>query len=70
MEKLIEVSHMNGAWCVEVQGALQPTLFLSGGRAESAARRLACCLARLGHDARVHIRDKQNLLVGKHRYFG
>lgn len=54
---------------LKAQGCLEPTLFLSAGRAERAARRLAHCLAELGCDTRVHIYDKQNVLVGDHRYF-
>jgi hypothetical protein len=69
MEQLIEVSHVNGAWCLKAQGYLEPTLYLSGGPAEKAARRLARCLAELGCDARVHVHDKQNMLVGDHCYY-
>lgn len=69
MEQLIEVAHVNGAWFLRAGGYIEPTLFLSGGRAENAARRLARCLAAMGCDTRVHIHDKQNVLVGDHRYF-
>jgi hypothetical protein len=69
MEQMIEVTHINGAWCLRICGSLEPTLYLSGARAESAARRLGRRLAELGCDTRVHIHDKQNVLVGSHRYF-
>jgi hypothetical protein len=69
VEQLIEVSHVGGAWRLDVQGGFEPTLFLSGGRAESTARRLACCFAEAGCDARVQVHDKQHVLVGDHRYF-
>jgi hypothetical protein len=69
MEQLIEISHVNGAWCVEVRGCLEPVMFRSGGQAEQVARRLACCFAEAGHDARIQVRDMHNALVGAHRYF-
>lgn len=69
MEQVIEVRRVVGGWCVAAEGKLEPTLFLSGGRAEDAARRLACGLADAGCDARVLVRDAQNILVGAHRYF-
>ncbi|MFL5297038.1 MAG: hypothetical protein ACJ798_11720 [Phenylobacterium sp.] len=69
MEQLIEVTHVNGAWSLWAAGPLEPTLFLSGGQAEQAARRLACGFAIAGCDAVVHIHDIQNLLIGDHRYF-
>lgn len=69
MEQLIEVRPIGGGWCVAAEGRLEPTLFLSGGRAEDAARRIACGLAEAGCDARVLIRDTQNAPVGAHRYF-
>jgi hypothetical protein len=69
MEHLIEVSHLNGAWCLAVCGCFEPTLFQSGARAEAAARNLAGRLALHGCEARVCIRDSKNLVVGEHRYF-
>ena len=69
MEQLIEVSHANGAWFVEAWGCLEPVLFRSGGQAEKVARRLACCLAQAGCDARIEVYDKHNALVGAHCYF-
>jgi hypothetical protein len=44
-------------------------LYLSGGRAEMDARRLAGRLAEGGCSSRVHVHDKQNLLIGDHCYF-
>lgn len=70
MEQRIQVTHVNGAWRLEVCGAAEPLLFLTGGRAEAAACRLARSLATHGMDTRVEIRDRQNLLVGAHCYFG
>lgn len=69
MEQLIEVRHVGSGWCVTAEGRLEPTLFRSGGQAEHAARRLACCLAGAGCDTRVLVRDRQDALVGAHRYF-
>jgi hypothetical protein len=69
MERLIEVSHENGAWRLALQG-VEPTLYLSGGRAERAARRLASSLAETGCDIRVHVHDKQNVLIGDHCFYG
>ena len=69
MEQLIEVSHANGAWCVEARGCFEPVMFRSGGRAEQVPRRLACCFAEAGQVARIQVHDKHNALVGTHRYF-
>lgn len=69
MEQLIEVSPINDAWRLSASGCFEPTLFLSGGRAEQAARLLARRLARVGCETRVHIHDKRDLLVGDYRYF-
>ena len=69
MEQLIDVSHANGAWFVQAWGCLEPVLFRSGGQAEAVARRLACCLAQAGCDARIEVHDKHNTLVGAHCYF-
>lgn len=68
MEQLIEISHLNGAWRLQVNDDLQPILFLSGGRAECAAQFLARRFAEIGCSARVKIHDMQNALVGEHRY--
>lgn len=68
MECFIEVSHLNGSWRLAVEGC-QPMLYLSGGRAEMDARRLAGRLAEGGCSSRVHVHDKQNLLIGDHCYF-
>lgn len=69
MEHLIEVSYVNGVWCLSARGSFEPTLFRSGGRAEQAACGLAGRLATHGCEARVRIRDTENLVVGEHRYF-
>ena len=68
MLTLIAVSHLNGAWRLDVEGC-EPRLYLSGGNAERDARRLACCLAECGCEAQVHIRDKQDVLVGDHCFY-
>jgi hypothetical protein len=68
-EQLIEVMPVEGGWCVEVLGRLEPILFFSGARAETAARRYALCLAELGRDALVRIHDRQHVIVGDLRYF-
>jgi hypothetical protein len=69
MEQLIHVTRQGIAWSVSANNGLEPTLFLSGGRAEDAARRLACGLAIAGCDARVLVRDGDHMLVGTHLYF-
>jgi len=69
VEQLIEVSHANGVWFVQAWGCLEPVVFRSGGQAEAVARRLACCLAQAGCDARIEVHDKHNTLVGAHCYF-
>ena len=69
-EQLIEVTPIPGGWCVEMCGRLEPILFLSGARAETAARRMAQCVAELGRDARIHVHDRQDLVIGDLHYFG
>jgi len=69
MQHIIEVSHVNGAWCLSACGCFELTLFRSGARAEAAARNLAGRLALHGCETRVCVRDARNLMVGEHRYF-
>jgi len=69
MQQLIEVSPLDGGWRLWARGCLEPTLYLSGGQAERAARRLACGFANAGCDVVVQVLDCQQLLVGDHHYF-
>ena len=66
-DHLITVDAVQGGWRVALDD-LTPLMFLSGGRAEEQARRLAGALNGIGSDARVTIRDRANTLVGSRRY--
>jgi hypothetical protein len=67
-DHLITVDAVQGGWRVAMDD-LTPLMFLSGGRAEVEARRLAGALNDVGDDARVLIRDRANTLVGSRRYY-
>jgi hypothetical protein len=62
-EARIYVRPVGGGWSVDC--ACDETLmFLSGGRAEMQARRLAECLCSLGRDAVVEVHDRSDVIVG------
>ncbi len=64
----ITVRPVVGGWSVESAILSAPLMFLSGGRAEAMARKLAARLAELGHEVRVFIHDRSQALVGELRY--
>lgn len=62
-ETTVFVEPVAGGWCVS--SAYDETLmFLSGGQAESQARKLARCLAGIGQDTVVEIHDRNDVVVG------
>lgn len=61
-ETTVLVEPVAGGWCVS--SVYDETLmFLSGGQAELQARKLTRCLAGIGHDTVVEIRDRNDVLV-------
>ena len=67
-DHLITVRAVQGGWRVALDD-LTPVMFLSGGRAEHEARRLAGALNGLGRHAQVLIHDRTDALVAARRYF-
>lgn len=65
----IAVAPVAGGWSVAVRGRLEPAMFLSRGRAEEHARRLADGLAAAGCDVRVKVHDMANTLTRTFRRF-
>lgn len=66
-QRVILVSPLADGWAVRCAG-IEPLVFLSGGRAEAYARRLALCLAKLGREVQVRIHDRARNLVGAQLY--
>ena len=54
-----------GGWTVRHDGDIEPTLYLSGARAEDAARRLAEAMADAGHAAEIRITLRDGTLAGR-----
>lgn len=65
-EKIV-VMPVDGGWCMSCT-CEEPLMFLSGGRAEAEARRLARCLADLGLSCDVEIHDRCDHVVGRTLY--
>jgi hypothetical protein len=61
---LVEVRPLPAGWQVSLASAFEPTLFLSGRRAEQEGRRMTLALTAAGLDARLHIHDRDQTLVG------
>jgi hypothetical protein len=59
----ITVRAVQGGWTVESVLLGAPLMFLSGGRAERQAQRLAEAVIRLGCDVRVAVHDKVDALI-------
>lgn len=62
-QRIIWVSPLAEGWAVICSG-IEPLVFLSGGRAEAQAKRLAVALAKLGRAVQVRILDRARNLVG------
>lgn len=61
---LIEVRPLQVGWRVSVPSEFEAVVFFSGRRAEHEARRMTLTFAATGHDARLHIHDRAQTLVG------
>ena len=61
------VSPAQGGWMLHSEPH-SPLVFLSGGRAEAGAHRLARSLARAGSDALVLVQDRCGQVIGVTRY--
>lgn len=60
---VIRVGPAGGGWRMSCDYE-EALMFRSGGHAEGEARRLARCLARLGHRGVIEIRDQADTVVG------
>lgn len=56
---------MGGGWTVRHEGDIEPTLFLSGAKAEDAARRLAEAMADAGQPTEIRIILRDGSLAGR-----
>jgi hypothetical protein len=65
MVQEISVTPAQGGWTVRHEGDIEPTVFLSGARAEDAARRLAEAMADAGHPAEIRIVLRDGSLAGR-----
>lgn len=65
MVQEISVTPAQGGWTVDHDGAIEPTVFLSGARAEDAARRLAEAMADAGQSAEIRIILRDGSLAGR-----
>ncbi|WP_374471648.1 hypothetical protein [Phenylobacterium sp.] len=66
---LVVVRPVEGGWSVTSRHWGERLLFCSGAAAESQARRMSECLAKLGVDVRVDVYDRRDLLAGCFRVF-
>lgn len=55
-------------WAVEQEDLAESLVFISGGRAEAAARKLARATSRAGMSAEIVIHDRNGQVVGRQRY--
>ena len=62
------VNPVTGGWTVRQLPDGEPLMFLSGGRAEAAAVRLATSWWQTGAPAQILIHDRQGRLVGERRF--
>lgn len=63
--KTVHVRPAQIGWIVSSEGLENaPLAFLSGGRAESAARQLALAMADVHGQAQVVVRDRRGVVVG------
>jgi hypothetical protein len=67
--EVIRVDPVSGGWSVHCSATGNALMFSSGARAEQAARLLGACLARMGHDVRVSVHDRREILVGTAHYY-
>ena len=70
MVQIIRVGPIDGGWVVDCEGAAEPAVFLSGGKAEAIARATAARLAASGVDVRVEIVDRSQRPAGSSWFSG
>ena len=68
MVQIIRVRPIEGGWVVDCEGAAEPSVFLSGAKAEAVARITAARLAAAGQDVCIEILDRTNRAAGS-RWF-
>jgi hypothetical protein len=65
MVEEISVTPAGDGWTVRHAGAIEPTVFRSGAKAEDAARRLAQAMAEAGHHAEIKIILRDGVVAGR-----
>lgn len=70
MVQVIRVAPIDGGWALVCEGVTEPSLYLSGARAEATARKTAARLAEAGQDTRVDILDRDLRPVGSYNFMG
>lgn len=65
MVHVISVTAAEGGWSVRSSGADNEMMFLSGAKAELAARRLGDKLSKQGHTAEIRIYLRDGSLAGR-----
>jgi hypothetical protein len=65
MIREILVDPAQGGWTLRYPGALEPLVFLSGAKAEDAARRLGMAIADGGEHAEIRIFLRDGSLAGR-----
>jgi hypothetical protein len=65
MVQEISVTPALGGWTVAHSGAIEPTVFLSGAKAEDAARKIGAAMADAGQAAEIRIILRDGSLAGR-----
>ncbi|MDB5461606.1 MAG: hypothetical protein JWO72_3347 [Caulobacteraceae bacterium] len=65
MTRIIAVKPVGEGWSVQADAFDSEMMFLSGAKAEAAARRLAKTLARNGESSEIHIFLRDGALAGQ-----
>jgi hypothetical protein len=65
MVQEISVTPAQGGWTVAHSGAIEPMVFLSGAKAEDAARKIGAAMADAGHAAEIRITLRDGTLAGR-----
>jgi hypothetical protein len=65
MSRMISVKPVGDGWSVQSDAFDSEMMFLSGAKAEAAARRLANTLARNGQDSQINIFLRDGALAGQ-----
>ena len=64
MDRIISVRPVGDGWSVQSDAFDSEMMFLSGAKAEAAARRLARTVAKTGQNAQIHIFLRDGVLAG------